>query len=275
MVEKKHRSWLSSRPANITVYVSTIMWRNTGLYKPQQAKTAPGWTLFSPSSVLGQGARSCGWEGVRTVAPFETKARALLLDNAKRSETFLWHKSEFGHFGRPSSLDQAERGRPLSWQRKRGEKWKKCCQFLPARHIGQGHQLLSCSGKGKWFIFLAEVFSAAQSRRCCQGCKALLKHSQKVLDEGETFVHRYRKVCTALSSVCAILLSVVRMWFHIVAKNWLQRLCEEPPGILSFFYQKIILRWLFARALSVFSVYPGVIQATVPRTHFSGRTIPA
>lgn len=142
---------------------------------------------------------------------------------------------KFRHFGRPSSLDQLEHGPPLSWQRKLGEKWRKCCPFSPERHVGQGHQLLSCSSRGEWFIFLAEVFSAAQSRRCCQGCKALLKRSQKVLDESETFVHSYRKVCTALSSICAILLSAVRVWFHIVAKNWLQRQCEEPQLEYSLF----------------------------------------
>jgi len=43
------------------------------------------------------------------------------------------------------------------------------------------------------------------------GCKALLKHSQKVPDEGETFVHRYSKVYTALSSICVIVLSLVRI----------------------------------------------------------------
>lgn len=43
------------------------------------------------------------------------------------------------------------------------------------------------------------------------GYKVLLKRSIKVPDEDETFVHRYSKGCTALTSISVIFLSLVRM----------------------------------------------------------------
>lgn len=97
------------------------------------------------------------------------------------------------------------------------------------------------------------VYFAGCSFQCCaeqkvlSGCKALLKHSHKVPDEDATFVHRYSKVCTALTSIFVILLSLVRMWFHIVAKNWLQSLSEEPELEYSLFSIK---KWFWDSVVS-------------------------
>ena len=94
LIKNTHRSWFGSRPTNITTYISTIMWYNTGRYKRKQVKTAQGFKPFLTTfSQLGQGDGSCNWESSRIVAPFETQARVLWLDNAKHSKTFLWHKS--------------------------------------------------------------------------------------------------------------------------------------------------------------------------------------
>lgn len=121
------------------------------------------------------------------------------------------------------------------------------------------------------------VYFAGCSFQCCAeqkvlpGCKVFLKHCQKVPDEDETFVHRYSKICTALSSICVILLSLARMWFHVIAK----KLASKSEwggwtGILPFFLSKNDSETLLlARALSFFRVYPEGIQATVSWMHFS------
>lgn len=102
------------------------------------------------------------------------------------------------------------------------------------------------------------------------GCKALLNHPQEVPDGDKTFVHRYSKVCKvfpALGSTCVILLSLVRMWCHIIAKKlasksqgWL--LSKKKEG-----KKNLILKPWLARVLSSLRICPEGVQVIVSWMH--------
>lgn len=166
-----------------------------------------------------------------------------------------------------TGLSRAWLASVLMWDK--GKEWRKCHPSFIGRQVGQGNQF-PCFSTGEWFILLAAVFSAVQRRRC----NALLKHSLEVPDEDKTFVHRYNKVCTALGSISVILLSLVRMWCHIIAKNLASKSEGGAWTGMHLFSvkkkkkkkKKILNLWL-ARALSFLRICPEGIQVIVSWMH--------
>lgn len=228
--KKQHGNRLSWRPTSITIYISTIMWCSAGLCKTKWAKIAQDRNYFWPSLVLGQSVR--GWpEGAGAELPIWSQSR----NSHNQSLVFLWHKSKFsysGGFQQPEMQNsRAWLASWHSWLWNKGNKWRKCHPSFPERQVGQGNQF-PCFSTGEWFILLAAGCRAVQRRRCCQGAKPFWSIPRKCLMRT-----KHLSIDTARFSqpICVILLGLVRMWCHIMAKNWLQNLREEPELECSFF----------------------------------------